>query len=83
MGQQEQGDLSQGPGQPLPHAVGQREGGNSGVKHGGDARQLPYTPRLALIPLRSRVFLQSRISSALAQSNNPVKGWVAVTEAAN
>lgn len=34
-------------------------------------------PWLALIPLTSRVFLQSGISSALAQSNNPVKERVA------
>lgn len=50
---------------------------------GGAAEQLLYKRWLALIPLTRRVFRQSGISSAPAQSSNPVKGWVAMTEAAN
>lgn len=70
------GTLARGQGSPFPSKWAQ-EDGNPRAKHSGEAGQLPYMPWLALIPLTSRVFLQSGISSALAQSNNPVKERVA------
>lgn len=69
--------------------MGQQERGNSeqGSPFPAGGREMLESPGgrswLELIPLASRGSLQSGISSALAQSDNPVKGRVATAEVAN